>query len=77
MVGIGQTGSGKTLAFLLPALAHIHKAREARRSSDYRGPVALILTPTRELAQQIQEVSELYRRSSNVMNVCCIGGDSR
>ena len=31
MVGIGQTGSGKTLAFLIPALVHIHKAKEQNR----------------------------------------------
>jgi len=78
MVGIGQTGSGKTLAFLLPAFSHIQKMRRERKRT-YRdeGPVALVLTPTRELAIQIMEVAELYRRSTGVRNVCCIGGDSR
>merc|ERR1719414_93877 len=79
MVGIGQTGSGKTLAFLLPALAHIQKAREVnpKKGPEFRGPVILVLAPTRELAQQIQEVANLYRRVTGVRNVCCIGGDSR
>lgn len=79
MVGIGQTGSGKTLAFLLPALAHIQKVRETKRQTgaEYRGPIALVLSPTRELALQIMEVANLYRNASRVSNVCCIGGDSR
>ena len=87
MVGIGQTGSGKTLAFLLPALTHIQKQRnEGKRSTpasqDGRdrageGPKVVILAPTRELALQIQEVANLYTRTTNVRNVCCIGGASR
>ena len=76
MVGIGQTGSGKTLAFLLPALAHIQEARKSR-GPGFDGPKALILAPTRELAQQIQEVADLYKKTTRVNNVCCIGGDSR
>jgi len=78
MVGIGQTGSGKTLAFLLPALAHIQKVRAAgAEGRKFEGPVVLILSPTRELALQIQEVGNLYRRATGVKNVCCIGGDAR
>lgn len=81
MVGIGQTGSGKTLAFLLPALTHIQKMRDARRTHGRErtadGPDALILTPTRELALQIQEVAQLYRKTTRIGNVCCIGGESR
>ena len=76
MVGIGQTGSGKTLAFLLPALTHIQKERKTQ-TSGFEGPRALILAPTRELAQQIQEVAFLYKKATRVNNVCCIGGESR
>ncbi|KAK9502546.1 hypothetical protein O3M35_011306 [Rhynocoris fuscipes] len=54
MVGIAQTGSGKTLSYILPAVVHIH-AQEPLRRGD--GPIALVLAPTRELAQQIQEVA--------------------
>jgi len=76
MVGIGQTGSGKTLAFLLPALAHIHKL-QSNRSGKYGGPTALVLTPTRELAQQIEDVAREYRRSCKLGVLKCIGGESR
>ncbi|KAG9510480.1 putative ATP-dependent RNA helicase DDX5 [Fragariocoptes setiger] len=67
MVGIAQTGSGKTLAYILPAFVHIDK-HYARR---HAGPIALVLAPTRELAQQIQAVSQEfdYHRS-----VCLFGG---
>jgi superfamily II DNA/RNA helicase len=53
LVAVAATGSGKTLAFLLPAMVHIN-AQAALRPGD--GPVALALAPTRELAQQIEEV---------------------
>lgn len=66
MVGIAQTGSGKTIAYLLPAFLHIDQ--QAKRNM---GPVALVLAPTRELAQQIQAVAQEfdYHRS-----VCLFGG---
>ena len=44
IIGIAQTGTGKTLAFGLPVLSNLQQ-----------GQVALILAPTRELAQQIEE----------------------
>ncbi|KAJ8985903.1 hypothetical protein NQ317_010660 [Molorchus minor] len=54
MVGIARTGSGKTLAYTLPATVHINNQP---RISHGEGPIALILAPTRELAQQIQKVA--------------------
>ncbi|RNF00530.1 putative DEAD box RNA helicase [Trypanosoma rangeli] len=52
MVGVAKTGSGKTLAFMIPALAHI-AIQEPLRVGD--GPIVVVLAPTRELAQQIEE----------------------
>ena len=52
MIGIGETGSGKTLGFLLPAFEHI---KSETMKGD--GPRVLILSPTRELAQQTEEVA--------------------
>lgn len=49
IVGAAPTGSGKTLAFILPILNHIMQAEKITRS-----PQAVIVTPTRELATQIQ-----------------------
>jgi superfamily II DNA/RNA helicase len=50
MVGIAQTGSGKTLGYLLPAIIHVNNQPYLERGD---GPIALVLAPTRELAQQV------------------------
>lgn len=71
MVGISQTGSGKTLGYTLPALVHIRE-QPALRPGD--GPIALVLAPTRELAQQIQRVAADYGRSAGVRHTCVFGG---
>jgi superfamily II DNA/RNA helicase len=66
-----QTGTGKTAAFLLPALDLI--ARSESRGG--KGPKVLILTPTRELAQQITVQAEKYSKFlNNVRCVCVVGG---
>ncbi|XP_015590835.1 ATP-dependent RNA helicase dbp2 [Cephus cinctus] len=71
MVGIAQTGSGKTLAYILPAIVHINNQPRLTRGD---GPIALILAPTRELAQQIQQVASDFGVSSQVRNTCIFGG---
>ncbi|KAG9396973.1 DEAD/DEAH box helicase [Carpediemonas membranifera] len=72
VVGIAATGSGKTLAFLLPATSHI---RAQPPSEAGQGPIALILTPTRELALQIQKESERFVETGfKIKSVCVYGG---
>lgn len=71
MVGIAQTGSGKTLAYILPTIVHITNQQPLDRGE---GPIALILAPTRELAQQIQKVAMNFGRNSRVRNTCIFGG---
>lgn len=71
MVGIAQTGSGKTLAYILPAIVHINNQHPISRGD---GPIALVLAPTRELAQQIQQVANEFGSSSYVRNTCIFGG---
>lgn len=71
MVGIAQTGSGKTLAYTLPATIHINNQPPLNKGE---GPIVLILAPTRELAQQIQEVANDFGRSTNIRNTCIFGG---
>lgn len=71
MVGIAQTGSGKTLAYILPATVHINNQERLTRGE---GPIALILAPTRELAQQIQSVAQDFGSSTYVRNTCIFGG---
>ncbi|XP_062853883.1 probable ATP-dependent RNA helicase DDX17 isoform X2 [Trichomycterus rosablanca] len=71
MVGIAQTGSGKTLAYLLPAIVHINHQPYLERGD---GPICLVLAPTRELAQQVQQVAYDYGKSSRIKTTCVYGG---
>lgn len=71
LVGIAQTGSGKTLAYILPAIVHINNQPPIRRGD---GPIALVLAPTRELAQQIQQVATDFGNAAYVRNTCVFGG---
>ncbi|XP_014671389.1 PREDICTED: probable ATP-dependent RNA helicase DDX5 isoform X1 [Priapulus caudatus] len=71
LVGIAMTGSGKTLAFVLPAIVHINHQPFLERGD---GPIALILCPTRELAQQVQEVCNTFGSTSRIRNTCVYGG---
>ena len=66
LIACAETGTGKTAAFALPILDRL--AREPRRSG--RGPRALVLTPTRELATQIAEGFEDY--GVNVASRCAV-----
>ncbi|XP_013115752.1 ATP-dependent RNA helicase p62 isoform X2 [Stomoxys calcitrans] len=71
LVGIAKTGSGKTLGYILPAIVHINNQQPLQRGD---GPIALVLAPTRELAQQIQQVATEFGSSSYVRNTCVFGG---
>uniref|UniRef100_A0A182FEL7 RNA helicase n=1 Tax=Anopheles albimanus TaxID=7167 RepID=A0A182FEL7_ANOAL len=74
MVGIAKTGSGKTLSYLIPALIHIDQQPRLRRGD---GPIALILSPTRELAQQIKQVADDFGRALKYKNTCLFGGGKK
>ncbi|MFE0254362.1 DEAD/DEAH box helicase [Streptomyces sp. NPDC059010] len=71
VLGRGRTGSGKTLAFGLPVLA-----RTAGRRAEPRQPLALILVPTRELAQQVTDALTPYARSVSLRLATVVGGMS-
>ncbi|GAM17790.1 hypothetical protein SAMD00019534_009650, partial [Acytostelium subglobosum LB1] len=71
MVGLASTGSGKTLAFLLPALLEIIKHPKRRYGAT---PLALVMAPTRELAQQIEEVCRTVVKGTAIRNLCVYGG---
>ncbi|XP_074597509.1 putative ATP-dependent RNA helicase DDX43 [Brevipalpus obovatus] len=74
LIGIAQTGTGKTLAYLLPALIHIEHQTTPR--AERVGPTALVLAPTRELAQQIEEEARKYSYRG-IKSICVYGGGSR
>jgi ATP-dependent RNA helicase RhlE len=67
LIGLAQTGTGKTAAFVLPILNRLlaHKSR---------GPRALIVAPTRELAEQINDVVALLAKGSGLRGATIYGG---
>ncbi|CAL4066329.1 unnamed protein product [Meganyctiphanes norvegica] len=71
IVGIAKTGSGKTLTYILPSIVHINHQPYLERGD---GPIALVLAPTRELAQQILKVAQEIGRSSKIKSTCVFGG---
>ncbi|XP_077244785.1 DEA(D/H)-box RNA helicase family protein [Tasmannia lanceolata] len=75
-IGIAATGSGKTLAFGVPALMHI-LGKKKRKTSKGGLPLCLVLSPTRELAQQISDVLCDAGKSCGVKSVCVYGGTSK
>ncbi len=71
LLGIAQTGTGKTAAFALPILKRLS---DAPPIASGRGPRALILTPTRELAIQIGESFRAYGRHLKLRHAVIFGG---
>jgi len=71
MIGIAKTGSGKTLAFLLPMLRHVLDQPDLEESD---GPIAIIMSPTRELALQIYKETRKFCKSLNLSVACIYGG---
>ncbi len=71
MLGIAQTGTGKTAAFALPIL---HQLSRKRGHNGSRGPRALILAPTRELAIQIGDEFRAYGKHLHLRQTVIFGG---
>ncbi|XP_014001011.1 probable ATP-dependent RNA helicase DDX23 [Oncorhynchus mykiss] len=78
IIGVAETGSGKTAAFLIPLLVWITTLPKDERIEDSdQGPYAVILAPTRELAQQIEEETLKFGKPLGIRTVAVIGGISR
>ncbi|MGW0579475.1 DEAD/DEAH box helicase [Streptomyces sp. NPDC002920] len=73
VLGRGRTGSGKTLAFGLALLA---RTAAAGRRAEPRRPLALVLVPTRELAQQVTDALTPYARAVRLRLATVVGGMS-
>ncbi|MEU5112791.1 DEAD/DEAH box helicase [Streptomyces longwoodensis] len=69
VLGRGRTGSGKTLAFGLPLLT-----RTAGRRAEPKQPLALVLVPTRELAQQVTQALQPYAEALRLRTATVVGG---
>jgi superfamily II DNA/RNA helicase len=71
LIGIAQTGTGKTASFTLPMIEMLSRGR-----SKARMPRALVLEPTRELADQVAESFNRYSKYSKLSHALLIGGVS-
>lgn len=74
LIGIAETGSGKTASFVIPMLSYISRLPRMDESNKHLGPYALILAPTRELAQQIQVETSRFTRVLGYNCVSIVGG---
>jgi ATP-dependent RNA helicase RhlE len=65
VVGLANTGTGKTAAFLIPLI---------QRTLDDKNKQILIMTPTRELALQIDQQFRIFSKGLRLFSVVCVGG---
>jgi len=72
IIGISRTASGKTLAFLLPAIIDILERGDGQGS-----PTALVMLPTRELAEQVESIARQYMKPLGLNSVLTVGGVGR
>ena len=87
-LGISETGSGKTLAYVLPMLRHVQSRINGLKlikgdsnNTNYKlknekGPIGLILVPTRELATQICEEIRSFTNELSIETTCLFGGSN-
>ena len=71
LIGLAQTGTGKTAAFLLPLMTHLGLTAAVRAGQP---PKALILAPTRELANQISQNVQKLAADLNLRHIAIFGG---
>jgi len=74
LLGGAQTGTGKTAAFVLPILHKLSMARSAQNKFGGTGIRALVLTPTRELAAQVEESVQTYGKFLQLSSTVIFGG---
>ena len=74
LLGLAQTGTGKTAAFAVPIIEQLLAAPVPQRKGAPRSIRALILTPTRELAIQIDESLADYTRYTTLRHTVIFGG---
>ncbi|KAF3812998.1 hypothetical protein GH733_019049 [Mirounga leonina] len=74
LIGVAQTGTGKTLSYLMPGFIHLNSQPVIRGKRN--GPSVLVLTPTHELALQVE--AECFKYSyKGLKSVCIYGGGDR
>lgn len=75
IVAIAQTGSGKTVAYAFPLITHVLAQPGSSRAG--RGPVGIVIVPTRELAIQVSQVVDRFGKTVGVFSCCVVGGVSK
>ncbi|MES2777927.1 MAG: DEAD/DEAH box helicase [Bacteroidota bacterium] len=75
LLGCAQTGTGKTAAFAIPILQKLYNEQHLERG--HKNIKALILTPTRELAIQIEESFKAYGKHTGLKQLVIFGGVSQ
>ncbi|KAI8097125.1 P-loop containing nucleoside triphosphate hydrolase protein [Halteromyces radiatus] len=74
IIGVAETGSGKTASFIIPMLTYISELPKMTEENAMDGPYALILAPTRELAQQIEQEALKFAVPMGFTCVSIVGG---
>ncbi|KND04410.1 uncharacterized protein SPPG_00140 [Spizellomyces punctatus DAOM BR117] len=74
IIGVAETGSGKTASFVIPMLVYINELPPLTEENQSQGPYALILAPTRELAQQIEQEASKFAKGMGFICVSIVGG---
>ncbi|MFL5729756.1 MAG: DEAD/DEAH box helicase [Cytophagaceae bacterium] len=75
LLGCAQTGTGKTAAFAIPTIQNLCERQKSRQGQ--RKIYALVLTPTRELAIQIDESFKAYGKNTSLRHAVIFGGVSQ
>eukprot|EP00889_Picochlorum_renovo_P004164 jgi/Picre1/31194/NNA_006548.t1 len=78
VIGVAETGSGKTAAFVIPMLEYIRRQPVMAGNPDIEaeGPYAIVLAPTRELAQQIEVETKKLAKYTGYRVVSVVGGQN-
>lgn len=71
VIGVAETGSGKTMAFAVPCVRYMSALPKTQRN---KGPRAVVVSPTRELAMQSHEQIVKLAKASGLECVCVYGG---
>ena len=73
-VGLAETGSGKTVAYLFPMIVYILGLPPMDHTNQEDGPYGLVLAPTRELVQQIEDECAKFCRFMKLKTYSIVGG---
>ncbi|GAB5366796.1 hypothetical protein AAMO2058_001174400, partial [Amorphochlora amoebiformis] len=77
LIGVAPTGTGKTLGFVIPMILHVRRNYKARPMDKRRGPIGMVVAPTRELATQITTEAMRMAKPFGLVVKACYGGQSK